>query len=888
MTSTPRAIRWVLAAVASVVAGLAAPARGDDFWAGEGHPVLVSPADLVRELSAAGSAVPAGDVLEAWERYLLRWDEACARLLREFPPSEFRRSSSMDLPMLGDAALEVADRRRRDAVREAERKLFASLFDDIDPSGTDSGTAGVRSLRRMRALQEAALGFDWSSDGLGAHTPESLVVRAFGDDPSQCRSALAALEPSRAARVALGERAVKESEGGAEARRSALREAGIEGVTRGQYMEAVMAMRAAEVDSGGVSKGAGDEAGGAQDPAAPAPSVDVTLAEKGRAWNEAIRRAYVLGRMVGAPERCDLARAQWKAFRDLHESLEGRAKWSLFCEYLRACVTDDGDRGWVRGTELLQMAANAASGAECHRCVREAIERWRSELPGRVFAVADRVVEQRRASLPRSADEAMQRESEAGSGVGDVLAEFAEELRVRCASNCPSDDELGEAEPDWSLVADVPEGAVLAREVEDAKEAAERPEAQDPFADDWEQARRQAADSRPIGREWLLRVLRQVAASPVDEAAIVSLVDAYVERWDDRVMKAEQRVDELASQLPWTPDGFDAKVEAARAEAARERDAVDAELLDASLAIVGALPADAGLVRLARELGDARFESGSDFLSGLRVNPAEVVLAAELPAADRAAAHEAVAARVPAMREALHAARDAFARLGLAQRTLWSGDEEGDYQARVEEGDYQARVARNKERGAAVSALESRWREAQRAARSAFGSALQSSCAAIDAIDAVDSGAGKHGSAVRAVAERREYPDQYRPEEEIRSLAARLLESVPAEDLALRETIAAAADRARTVAEDGRRAGVASRRSLGTAAIDWSGESGYVAFVTVAASTARMPAVLALAAERLRSAAPRALRDECSAWRWFCMRNQVNPVDPGVRLDSAP
>lgn len=880
MISAPRAVRWVLAAVAAAVAAFAAPARGDDYSAGPGHPVLASPADLVRDLAGAGSAVPVGAALEAWERYLRRWDDACARLLREFPPSDFGNAWTMDSPLLGDPEAEVAERRRADAVRHAEGELLASLFADLDPSGADAGVASVRSLRRMRALQEAVQGFDWTNTGLGAHVPESIVLLAFADDPVQCRSALAALEPSRAARAALGERAVKESEGGTEARRAVLRDAGIEGVTRGQYMEAMMAMRAAEEASGAdpVPEGAGDGPANAQDRADPAPKADAALAEKGREWNEAIRRAWATGRVVGAAARADAARANWKAFRDLFDSLEGKARWTLFCEYLRACVTDDGDRGGVRGTQLLELAANAASSAECHRCVRAALDRWRAELPQRAFAAADRAVEQARASIPRSADEAMRRDESAEPGVGQVLAEFAEELRSRCAANCPSEDELGENEPDWSLVADIPEGATLAREAAEAEAAAEEPEARDPFADDWEQARRQAADARPIEREWLLRVLRQVASGPVDEAAIAPLVDAYVERWDARVMAAHQRVDEIGSELPWNPEGFDAKVESARAEATRERDSADADLLDACLAIVGASPADAGLVRLSRTLGDARFERGADFVSGLRANPAEVVLAAELPSVARAAAHEAIVARAPALLDAMRGVHDAFARVELAQRTMWSDDDDGH-------GDYRARVERNKERAPAVSALEARWRTAQRTARAAFDAALQSAC---DATDGTGAGAATGCPAVRAIAERRAYPEQYRAEEEIRLLAARLLERVPAEDLALREAIASAADRARTVAEDGRRAGVASRRSLGTAAIDWSGESGYVAFVKVAASNARAPAALALAAERLRAAAPRALRDECPAWRWFCTRNQLNPVDPGARLDSAP
>jgi hypothetical protein len=860
----------VLAAVVALATSFASIARAADFTYGDGIPPLVSPSDLVRELASAGSAVPVPQVLAAWARYLGAWDEAVARLQRE-------RGSTMDGvvfrsdgPLMGDPEDERSSRRRALAVREVHRALLASLFRDIDPSGADAGVANVRALRRMQAIAEAAQEFDWSEAGLRAQSPEGLVVSAFGDDPARCAAALATLADSRDSRASLGERALKESEGANDARRAVLREVGLDAVTRAQYFEAMMALRAEDSEDGDPE----GEPAAVGDAGAEAPKPDPALVQKAREWTAAIQRAWMVGRRVGASARCDFMRAQWKAFLEVYESFDEPSRYKLFRAYWRGCISDSGDGGGgLRDTGLLELAAHAAADAGCRRCVREAVERWRKELPALVFAEAGRAIDEARARLTRADDAADAMEREYEDPIGELVGELGESLRERCAEQCPDEEARAESAPDWSLVSDIPEGAELVREEAQAEVDAEEAEA-DPFADDWKRMMRRAGVALPVDREWLLRAMRLVASGTVDEVAVGSLLDAYEARWDDRVMTPQGRADGLRSELPWAPDGVDAAVDAAEAECRRERDAADAELLDACIAIVGASDADAELVRLARSLGDARSEDSGVQVEGLRVNSAEAVLSAELPAAQRAAALEVIRARAPAMRETLRSVEACLARWRTAQSSCWNG---------VMEAGFRERVELNKERMPIVAGHESRWRDARRAMRASFDGALQATVAAVEAVDAAGA------ASLRAIAERRAYPELFRPEEEIRRIASHLLELVPAEDLALRESIAAAADEARDVAVAGRRSAIAARRGSAAASVDDLADPAWAAAsASIGASTCRAQAALSHAAERLRVVAPQSLRAKCPAWRWFCRQNQVSADDFGARLDSAP
>lgn len=865
MTLAPRAVRWVLAAVVALATSFAAPARGADFTYGSDIPPVVSPSDLVRELASAGSSVPTQQVLVAWVRYLDAWDAAVSRLRREFsetvPEVDFRS----DGPLMGDPEQERSSRRRALAVREVHRTLLASLFRDIDPSGADAGVANVRALRRMQAIAEAAQEFDWSEAGLRAQSPEGLIVSAFGDDPARCAAALATLADSRDSRASLGERALKESEGANDARRAVLREVGLDAVTRAQYFEAMMALRAEDSEEG--------EPAAVGDAGAEAPKPDPALVQKARDWSAAIQRAWMVGRRVGASARCDFMRAQWKAFLEVYESLDESSRYELFRAFWRGCIV--GDEG-LRDTGLLELAAHAAADAGCHRCVREAVERWRKELPALVLAEAGRAIDEARARLTRADDAAGAMELEAEDRIGKLVSEFGASLLERCAAQCPDEDARADSAPDWSLVSDIPEGADLAREEARAEAEAQEAEA-DPSADEWKRSMRGVDGALPVELEWLLRALRLTASGAVDEVAVGALLDAYETRWDDRVMPANSRAYELRSELEWTPDGVDAAVDGADAECRREREAADAELLDACVAIVGASATDAELFRFARSLGDARSEDGVELVAGLRVNPAEAVLSAELPAAQRAAALEVIRARAPAMREAVRAVQACHARVRTAQSSCWNGAMEAGFRERME---------MNKERMPIVAGHESRWRDARRAARTTFDDALQATVAAVEAVEAVDAAGA---ASLRAVAERRAYPELFRPEEEIRRIASELLELVPAEDLALRESIAAAADDARDVAVAGRRSAIAARRGSAAASVDDLADPAWAAAsASIGASTCRAQAALSHAAERLRVVAPPSLRAKCPAWRWFCRQNQVSADDFGARLDSAP
>lgn len=865
MTLAPRAVRWVLAAVVALATSFAAPARGADFTYGSDIPPVVSPSDLVRELASAGSSVPTQQVLVAWVRYLDAWDAAVSRLRREFSETVSEVDFRSDGPLMGDPEQERSSRRRALAVREVHRALLASLFRDIDPSGADAGVANVRALRRMQAIAEAAQEFDWSEAGLRAQSPEGLIVSAFGDDPARCAAALATLADSRDSRASLGERALKESEGANDARRAVLREVGLDAVTRAQYFEAMMALRAEDSEEG--------EPAAVGDAGAEAPKPDPALVQKARDWSAAIQRAWMVGRRVGASARCDFMRAQWKAFLEVYESLDESSRYELFRAFWRGCIV--GDEG-LRNTGLLELAAHAAADAGCHRCVREAVERWRKELPALVLAEAGRAVDEARARLTRADDAAGAMELEAEDRIGKLVSEFGASLLERCAAQCPDEDARADSAPDWSLVSDIPEGADLAREEARAEAEAQEAEA-DPSADEWKRSMRGVDGALPVEREWLLRALRLTASGAVDEVAVGALLDAYETRWDDRVMPANSRAYELRSELEWTPDGVDAAVDGADTECRREREAADAELLDACVAIVGASATDAELFRFARSLGDARSEDGVELVAGLRVNPAEAVLSAELPAAQRAAALEVIRARAPAMREAVRAVQACHARVRTAQSSCWNGAMEAGFRERME---------MNKERMPIVAGHESRWRDARRAARTTFDAALQATVAAVEAVEAVDAAGA---ASLRAVAERRAYPELFRPEEEIRRIASELLELVPAEDLALRESIAAAADDARDVAVAGRRSAIAARRGSAAASVDDLADPAWAAAsASIGASTCRAQAALSHAAERLRVVAPPSLRAKCPAWRWFCRQNQVSAEDFGARLDSAP
>ena len=111
------------------------------------------------------------------------------------------------------------------------------------------------------------------------------------------------------------------------------------------------------------------------------------------------------------------------------------------------------------------------------------------------------------------------------------------------------------------------------------------------------------------------------------------------------------------------------------------------------------------------------------------MNPAEAVLSAELPAAQRAAALEVIRARAPAMREAVRAVQACHARVRTAQSSCWNGAMEAGFRERME---------MNKERMPIVAGHESRWRDARRAARTTFDDALQATVAAVEAVDKGD------------------------------------------------------------------------------------------------------------------------------------------------------
>jgi hypothetical protein len=252
------------------------------------------------------------------------------------------------------------------------------------------------------------------------------------------------------------------------------------------------------------------------------------------------------------------------------------------------------------------------------------------------------------------------------------------------------------------------------------------------------------------------------------------------------------------------------------------------------------------------------------------VNPARVVLSAELSPTARRAAVDVLLARDSQVCASINAERNARMRLVLIIRSSTRSSIEGMNQ--YEQVRYY--VARESLVDKATTVSSS----AARAARAVANDAVNAVCDALSPEDA---------ARVRTAAVRRGYPDAHRSDAETAIVALALCDALPPEDVATRLAIAKAADAWRLEATAvcqqwiERLAAVMSGSYPDTAALRCAIDASGVRVLSTVDNQRRV-----LAVERLRIAAPAAIRARCKAWRSFCALAGVEAKDRD--LQSAP
>jgi hypothetical protein len=360
---------------------------------------------------------------------------------------------------------------------------------------------------------------------------------------------------------------------------------------------------------------------------------------------------------------------------------------------------------------------------------------------------------------------------------------------------------------------------------------------------------------------------------------IRSLHADYMQRWGEVAEPLEVAYAESFYQSTMNADGVAQCPPCVRADA--ERIAASARVeADFQAAIAAALgtglsDSDAALLRMACNAGNPQSRANwsyldQDMLGALRVNPALVVISAQLSPAARRAAVDVLAARESPVCATITAERDT--------RMLLTASQRGSMPDSLASMSQLERLRFHTARQVHIDQITANASAAARAARVTANEAINAVCNALSPEDA---------ARVRTAAVRRGYPDAHRSDAEIAIVALTLCDVLPPEDIATRVAIATAADAWRaeaTVVCQQRierlntlmNGSYADTEALRTA-IDASG---------VNALTAVDGQRRVLAVERLRVVAPAELRARCKAWRSFCLLAGVEANDHD--LHSAP
>jgi len=170
--------------------------------------------------------------------------------------------------------------------------------------------------------------------------------------------------------------------------------------------------------------------------------------------------------------------------------------------------------------------------------------------------------------------------------------------------------------------------------------------------------------------------------------------------------------------------------------------------------------------------------------------------------------------------------------------------------------------------------------QAERACRMAFDAAIDAACAAVPAEDA---------ARVRATADRRRYPDAFRPEAALRTLWSALDAKIAPEDQQLREATARHVDRVLALMADARASLIERWEALNRRTpIDssWKDRIDAETRHSIPSFAAMQSALRILSVEQLRWAVPRDVRMRCRDWERYC--RSIDARESDADLDSAP
>lgn len=843
-----------VAAFAASAAAFAVPDRPRDLGWESLAPSLLPPGSFLRGLDAAGAHVPRDCALDAYEQYLASWRAATDRIAPRIPvrdASPWDPAARLLIPPRAEqeAGWRAADSRSAEMDR-LERELFAAAV-RCAPEGERGAVAAAHTSRAVRRELDSRRGLPGSS-ALELLDLSDVLLEALRGRPDALACARAAIAPLAQKRLAAARTARAAAVEGERRRLDACEDAGLGAMTVAEYFA--------------LPEGADDRA--AADPGSDPRSKERVLRTLSRASRAGFHASFAAAQA--------LDRVQWQSCRAAWDAVPPDARWDLFRRLHGAIRLTGVADGALAESGIVPAMLRPGRSEACADCLRRAAARWREEFPPVAMATFDRWFLrdlEPPQDFERSWEPVHRRQQALQAEIGELGARLLAPCLGECPAATPGEDgpEPDLVDSDPGLAAGIPEAAELLS----APDEVDAGSGDDPF--DPNGGRGHDAQPTVAGHatddEWLLRALHGFGVPESSDPVVVALVAEHRARWRDAVQRAQEGLEEACDAAGWDADGTCTACERAMGAVLSEARAADEALVDAVSAALGdALdPADAALLRSVRRLGDARIgvetvlSEGAPF-GALEVNPAEVLVACGLPAEARHAAAAVIAAREPALLAARDAARLARLRVSVADRTTSDGVE-GTGQEAGTEFMRRSRRVRELRRDA--------WR-AVAAVRAAAASALEECCSRADAAGA---------AALRAVADRRGHPDAFRPEAAIRTLALALCDALPPDDAASRAAIAAAADRTAALAAASRAERI--RRTERMLAADPGAlESAEATFAAIGSFECEASAILGIAAERLRIAAPPGLLAQSRAWRQYCARFELDPSVPDI--DSAP
>ena len=868
-----RMLRSTIAVLALLLSVFIAPrvaAESDSVSYATGAIDLLPLDAVLAMLDGASVTTPRSSVLDAYEHYLADWRTA------ELANAAKRGASSGTDTPSGPYAHPIAQSRAAvlqqltdlDACAAQRERLEDALFAAIALASDEPMRAKIANLRAQRALQSAVADQPSETVALGAQLAdfdvEAALMRALPDDHDALAAAMAALDSTRARRIS-AIRALCQS-----VRKSRLDFAadmdrlGVSTLSMLDYMELRAADRALRSPDSEDEPVAGTEfariAGGMT-----------------QAWAEKRQK-------LSGPASAVL-RAQWDACRVLLETLPPPARWKFACrmceEMYEFNACNCSSTGIPLGGLLAPLLRPTLDNA-CRECLHGAIEKWRVDFPLFLVDAGSQLVERQYQALGKVdvTNQWYQTNIAISEQFATEFAAFEKRALAPCGAQCVGNDEES---PDWLLLANIPEAkdivdAATAEELE-AEQAAQG-ETADPLSLALSQVNgNDTPTSSFADLPALLTTLRSLGMPEESADTIRSLHADYMQRWGEVAEPLEVAYEESFYQGTMNADGVAQCPPCVRADA--ERIAASARVeADFQAAIAAALgtglsDSDAALLRMACNAGNPqslanRSYLDQDMLGALRVNPALVVISAQLSPAARRAAVDVLAARESPVCATIKAERDT--------RMLLTASQRGSMPDSLASMSQLERLRFHTARQVHIDQITANASAAARAARVTANEAINAVCNALSPEDA---------ARVRTAAVRRGYPDAHRSDAEIAIVALTLCDVLPPEDIATRVAIATAADAWRaeaTVVCQQRierlntlmNGSYADTEALRTA-IDASG-------VNALAAIDNERRVLAV--ERLRVVAPAELRARCKAWRSFCLLAGVEAKDHD--LHSAP